>query len=305
MKASGAGAVDTAAGERVFERVAVGYDGAAGGADALALGWLLADAAGAPLTIVAVGGGDDLASAAARAAASVPGAETRIVAARSAARGLHDVAAEIEADVLALGSSHRAGVGKVLAGSVTERVLHGAPCAIAVAPNGYAALEPGEPRVIAVGFDGLAESRAALVRATRLAEACGATLRVIAVDDPHNAVALGVAPGYGATGAVATSSREYLERALHDALAGLPRSVRAAGTVVAGAAVDQLAAEADKGADLLFVGSRNYGPVRRVLLGGVSSKLVRCAPCPVLVVPRAGGDQRHGERAVAAAAVHA
>jgi nucleotide-binding universal stress UspA family protein len=38
--------------------------------------------------------------------------------------------------------------------------------------------------------------------------------------------------------------------------------------------------------DVLFCGSRGYGPARRVLLGGVSSRLVRRARSPVIVVPR-------------------
>ena len=42
-----------------------------------------------------------------------------------------------------------------------------------------------------------------------------------------------------------------------------------------------------RGVDVLFCGSRRYGPVRRVLLGGVSSRLVRRARSPLIVVPRA------------------
>ncbi len=38
--------------------------------------------------------------------------------------------------------------------------------------------------------------------------------------------------------------------------------------------------------DLLVVGSRGYGPVLRVLLGSVSTRLIHIAPCPVLVIPR-------------------
>jgi nucleotide-binding universal stress UspA family protein len=38
--------------------------------------------------------------------------------------------------------------------------------------------------------------------------------------------------------------------------------------------------------DLLVCGSRGYGPMRRVLLGGVLRKLIRRAACPVVVVPR-------------------
>jgi Universal stress protein family len=39
--------------------------------------------------------------------------------------------------------------------------------------------------------------------------------------------------------------------------------------------------------DMLICGSRGYGPIRRVLLGGVSSPLIRQAQLPVTVVPRA------------------
>ena len=38
--------------------------------------------------------------------------------------------------------------------------------------------------------------------------------------------------------------------------------------------------------DLLVCGSRGYGPVRRVLLGGVSSRVVRHSKVPVVVTPR-------------------
>ena len=49
--------------------------------------------------------------------------------------------------------------------------------------------------------------------------------------------------------------------------------------------------------DLLVCGSRGYGPVRAVLLGGVSRRLTAEAQCPVIVVPRgwtASLDGAHG-----------
>lgn len=44
--------------------------------------------------------------------------------------------------------------------------------------------------------------------------------------------------------------------------------------------------------DILMLGSRAYGPLRHVLLGSVSARVMREAHCPVLVVPR--GAPQHG-----------
>jgi nucleotide-binding universal stress UspA family protein len=45
-------------------------------------------------------------------------------------------------------------------------------------------------------------------------------------------------------------------------------------------------AEAGDDLDLLVAGSRGYGPMRHVLLGSVSARLMRTCPCPLIVVPR-------------------
>jgi len=56
--------------------------------------------------------------------------------------------------------------------------------------------------------------------------------------------------------------------------------------VLTGNVVEVLAELDEDDVDVLFCGSRGYGPIRRVLLGGVSSRLVRHAKSPVVVVPR-------------------
>ena len=86
-----------------------------------------------------------------------------------------------------------------------------------------------------------------------------------------------------------TTLREAAETAMAAASERLPEGVRASAKVLTGSPAEVLADEADS-ADLLVTGSRGYGPVRRVLLGGVSSKLVRSSPCPVLVVPRSATE---------------
>ena len=81
-------------------------------------------------------------------------------------------------------------------------------------------------------------------------------------------------------------AHEYYRDRLEDARRLAPGAVRAAGTLLHGDPAAALADEAEKGVDLMVLGSRGYGPIGRVLAGGVSLALVRTAPCPLLVIPR-------------------
>jgi nucleotide-binding universal stress UspA family protein len=87
--------------------------------------------------------------------------------------------------------------------------------------------------------------------------------------------------------------RADLEAAAHArldaAVAQLPAAVAATPTLLAGDPARELV-EHSRELDLLVVGSRRYGPLRAVLLGGVSGRVVRSAACPVVVVPR--GEER-------------
>lgn len=71
--------------------------------------------------------------------------------------------------------------------------------------------------------------------------------------------------------------------------AGPTPAAPATGELLEGDVVDALATVDRRDADLLVCGSRGYGPVRRVLLGGVSARLLRRAAIPLLVVPRGAG----------------
>jgi nucleotide-binding universal stress UspA family protein len=86
--------------------------------------------------------------------------------------------------------------------------------------------------------------------------------------------------------AFAATAREGYQAALDDAVASvveLTAGLEVSASLLVGDVVDELA-EVD--VDLLFCGSRGYGPVRRVLLGGVSSRLARRSVNPLVVVPR-------------------
>src|SRR5512132_2641824 len=64
-------------------------------------------------------------------------ADCRLLPGRSAARALHEAAEEFGAGLLIVGSTQRAGIGRVLPGSTVERLMHGAPCPIAVVPRSW------------------------------------------------------------------------------------------------------------------------------------------------------------------------
>ncbi len=201
----------------------------------------------------------------------------------SPADALQALAERGEADLIVLGSTHHAAVGSVAPGSVAEHLLKGARCRLIIAPKGYAQQDHSGDRlrVIAVGYDGMAESKAALDEATALAQKFGASMRVIGVATPTPPMAAAAAQ------AGAEAGPDFQSR-LHDAVGALPSELRALPVLEKGDPVHKLLEAAEMGVDLLILGSRGFGPVMRLLIGSVSSRVIRGAPCPVMVVPRPG-----------------
>jgi nucleotide-binding universal stress UspA family protein len=200
----------------------------------------------------------------------------------SPADALQALAESGEADLIALGSTHHAHVGAVAPGSVAEHLLHGARCRLVIAPKGYGQADHSQDRlrVAAVGFDGMAESYAALDEAARLASRFGASLRVIGVATPVPPMGVAAAAQAGA------EAGPDFQTQLNNAVAELPPELRALPVFERGDPVRKLLEDAEMGVDLLVLGSRGFGPVMRLLIGSVSSRVIREAPCPVLVVPR-------------------
>ena len=230
-------------------------------------------------------------------------AETRVVSGVSVPHALHALAQEEHAGLVVVGSSGRGRIGRVLPGSTAERMLHGGPCPVVLAPHGYvrAPLE-----TIAVGFLDSPEGHAALGAAHRLAARTGARLRVIAAIHPSGgldaATAAGTPPQRGV--ALEGHHRAAAEAALGRAIDALPAGVDIESEIHVDEPADVLVRVSEH-ADLLVCGSRGYGPVRSVLLGGVSRRLVNGACCPVLVLAREAQrplDSSLGEAAAGATA---
>ena len=241
----------------IYPKVVVGYVDTERGEDARVLAERIAERDGGELQVVQVEKG-------------------------SPADALQALAERGDADLIVLGSTHHAHFGSVAPGSVAEHLLHGARCRLVIAPRGYAETDHSQDRlrVAAVGYNGLAESQAALEEAARLAGKFGASLRVIAVATP--------VPGMGAAAAAQAGAEAEpdFQSQLNDAVAELPAELRALPVFERGDPVRKLLDASDAGVDLLVLGSRGFGPVMRLLVGSVSSRVIREASCPVLIVPR-------------------
>ena len=71
---------------------------------------------------------------------------------------------------------------------------------------------------------------------------------------------------------------------MSEALAAIPEGVEGNGELIAGDPATVLV-ERSTEVDLLVLGSRGYGPVRRVVLRDVAGDVIRGAACPVVAVP--------------------
>jgi nucleotide-binding universal stress UspA family protein len=275
----------------MFKNVLVGVDGRLGGRDAIALAGRLAEQ-GATVTLAHVYTGTFTFMAAVdpgvaeedrrEALQMLEGERERAgieaslaaVQALTPGQGLHELAEEREADLLVLGTSHRGVFGRTVLGNDTRAAINGAPCAIAVAPAGYA--EQGGPfATIGVGYDGSTESVAALEAARALAAPTGAKIRALEIVSYPTYIFTGIVPPVG----------EGIEELVEHADKSMKALPGVEGHAEYGLSGQDLA-EFSKEVDLLIVGSRNYGPARRLIVGSTAGFLQSHARSPLLVLPR-------------------
>jgi nucleotide-binding universal stress UspA family protein len=288
------------------EAFVIAYDGTDVGDDALALGSWLAAAGGNRALVVdvypedpvpllpSIGSSwisemrDSALAVLDRARSQLPDgleAELRAVPATSVARALDRLVAEVDATAVVLGSSHRGVLRRIGIGKTADRLLHGATVPVLIAPRGMRTRITGRrPAAIGCAFVATPDGEEALRHAAGLAQRLGASLKIYSV------VAHGVEirdRDREREQALLDQARAPIDEAARKALASLPEDIDAEVILLEGGVVDALSALDCGDCQVLVCGSRGYGPVGSVLLGGVSARLVRRATVPVMVVPRA------------------
>jgi nucleotide-binding universal stress UspA family protein len=191
------------------------------------------------------------------------------------------------ARAIVLGSRGLGLVGRLVLGSVSRAVVQRASSAVLVVKG-----RPRNVHHLVVGLDGSRRSRRAVTFVGRLPAPPGGVATLLSVVEPAWQGSLGRLP----PSVRASLGRELaaLERgrlqAARRALAPAARRLKRAGWIVhtrvaRGIPLTELMnAASAKTADLVVLGARGAGNVRRVVLGSVAEGALRQAPMSVLIV---------------------
>jgi nucleotide-binding universal stress UspA family protein len=207
----------------------------------------------------------------------------------SVPNGLMELANRYTADLVVVGSSSSGLLGRVALGSVTGRLVHTSRVPVAIAPRGYPA-SPVPVQRLTAAYRGDGDADGLISTGVDLAKQWKVRLRIASFT---------VRPFTMFGGSLDRSAEELVieqwthrttEAAVKQLEEARAHSGHADVDVVIGAgtewreAVDDIAWEPG---DLLLLGSAAAGPLAQVFLGTTASKILRHAPVPTMIVPRA------------------
>lgn len=201
-------------------------------------------------------------------------------------------AERMEVDLIVAGTHGRSGVDRLLLGSVTERLLRKAACAVMTVPPSVDRHEGDDVafRTILCPVDFSSATAPAVRTAELLAERTGGRLVLLHVLDGP-AEAEWPEPYRPAL----IAARDENTRAAVERLESLvPAELRASGrvevAVVSGTKPANLIAEAvtSRQVDVIVMGTHGGNVLTRAYLGSTADGVIRLAACPVLTVPPAG-----------------
>ncbi|CDO28211.1 universal stress protein [Mycolicibacterium porcinum] len=204
---------------------------------------------------------------------------------RSVSGGLLEAVAELDAELLILGSASEGRLGQVVVGSTADRLLHSCPVPLAISPRGYRRPKSGAVARITFAYPGTPEAVSVVQRVTDLSRRLETPMRMVTFAvRGRNMYPPTV--GLHAEDAIlqewAKQAQQAMTRLKDDRVIGDDVELQ----VVTGNdwsealdAVDWLDGE------ILAIGTSPGSAVARVFLGSHGSKILRHSPVPVLVLP--------------------
>jgi nucleotide-binding universal stress UspA family protein len=283
--------------------ILIGIDDAEGTEDAVAFGRTLASAAGASVTLAALHRRQPMSPGRAAGAydpAPYTGTEAALArlalpldhvvhlslgarAGKSAAHALREAAVQQGAGMIVVAAGRAGHLGRVLPGTTAERLLHAAPCPVAVVPSGCPTDATAAGLVVGCAYLPTEDGEASLGAAEEFALALRASLTVVQVVEPLSRLYdVGEMPLH--LPEMDASIRAGAKRALDQRVARLNSGLECEGTVYAGRPADVLIGLTET-VDIMVIGSRGSRAITAVLVGGVSSRVIRSASSPVVVIP--------------------
>lgn len=205
-------------------------------------------------------------------------------------------------DLIVMGTHGRQGVQHFIMGSVAERVVRQAPCAVLTVREQQDASFPKEAGAfqiqrILVPVDFSEHAEALLHTAQTLAVAYGAQLDLLHVIEAP--LFVGIYSGLvTANDLMPEVGKHALARLQHLWEQEGSEEVQAKLHIEEGHAAAHIVDFAERvGSDLVVIASQGRSGIAHFLIGSVAERVVRAAPCPVLIVKPVATDIEHAEPA--------
>jgi nucleotide-binding universal stress UspA family protein len=290
--------------EANWQPIVVGVDSSAAAAEAVRVGWTIADRVGVSCRLVHATPEawtvptaphtsteqPDLLNAAVREAAKsavrdslggdVPAGALDMIEVRTgrAATAICDCAHEMQAGLVVLGGKHHTTLGRWVGGSTAHTLVRCLDMPLLVTAH-----TPMPVKQVLASVDLSDAAGPTIQQAERIARLFDARLHVVHIVEPLPIIP--DTPLQFNDEEVFRRSEEHLERYIWPRIE-YPNTTK---SLRRGTAVDTITAEvADRHAEIVVLGSHGKGWVDRILIGSVTERVLSMLPCSILVVPVVG-----------------
>ncbi|MBW0011763.1 universal stress protein [Mycobacterium sp.] len=203
---------------------------------------------------------------------------------RSVAGGLIEVVAEVGGEVLVLGSLPSGGPAHVVIGTTAEWLLHASPVPLAISPREYASSTTELTR-LTCSYSATPDAIDVVRRCSDIAVRLRLPLRVLTLAVRGKTMyppEVGLEVEDEILAAWASQARQIQHHLKDDAVVTEDVVLQ----VVTGQSWKEALDKADWwDGEILALGTRPRGDLRKVFLGSRSAKIIRESPVPVLVLP--------------------